>query len=137
MNTKGKFLFFGLLWALILVVSPVLPQMQIEVLAADETIKVEDSLFYTALKEGLSPTSTVKCDDKNQTITLDMANITKINIQKSMQMTQNDKDILEKLFKNCTNLNFLCIRYCNLEGVKFSALNDRGSLKRMHLLNTG
>lgn len=137
MNTKGKFLFLGLLWALILVVSPALPQMQIEVLAADETIKVEDEQFYKALKEGLSSTPTVKCDDQNLTITLDMASITRINIQKSVKMTQNDKDILEKLFKNCTNLDFLCIRYCNLEGVKFSALNDRGSLKRMYLLNTG
>ena len=145
MNKKRKVLFLGLVAALVLIVSPLFPQMQTTVSAAGTsrtTLTIKDEKLYQYLMEycfasHLSDNggALISKDDSSRTITLDMEKVTLIKIMPVDMTKDNSMDILKILAAGCKNLEKLYLEGCNLASFDFSTLADKQKLVRVYLVN--
>ena len=145
MNKKRKVLFLGLVAALVLIVSPLFPQMQTTVSAAGTsrtTLTIKDEKLYKYLMEycfasHLSDNggALISKDDSSRTITLDMEKVTLIKIMPVDMTKDNSMDILKTLAAGCKNLEKLYLEGCNLASFDFSTLADKQKLVRVYLVN--
>lgn len=111
MNAKSKVLFLGIIAALILVVSPLFPQMQTEVLAAEAseiTIQVENKELYEYLvKYCSSKEYSFKEDGSSRKITLNIDKVSEIEIKDVDLTKDNSSDVIKELVKGCDKLKRL------------------------------
>lgn len=145
MNKKRKVLFLGLVAALVLIVSPLFPQMQTTVSAAGTsrtTLTIKDEKLYKYLMEycfasHLSDNwgALISKDDSSRTITLDMEKVTFIKIMPVDVTKDNSMDILKTLAAGCKNLEKLYLEGCNLASFDFSTLADKQKLVRLYLVD--
>lgn len=145
MNKKRKVLFLGLVAALVLIVSPLFPQMQTTVSAAGTsrtTLTIKDEKLYQYLMEycfasHLSDNggALISKDDSSRTITLNMEKVTLIKIMPVDMTKDNSMDILKTLAAGCKNLEKLYLEGCNLASFDFSTLADKQKLVRLYLVD--
>lgn len=108
-----------------------------------QVLTIEDATFYDSLKSCLSPynldnkDAMLKNDDGNQTITLDMAKVKRLEIARVDMTKNNSGEIVEELLRNCNQLNFLELRKCNLDTVDLSFINYGESLTGLNLIDCG
>lgn len=147
MKTKSKLLFWGLIIFLIFSVCPLIPGMQKEALAADTseiTIQVENKALYEYLRDNcfqaeswVNRNALVSKDDENQKITLNVENVKVIKIIMLEKMKEgNFSDILQKLIRNCDNLEEVHLKDCNLSSFDFAPLNGKKKLSKLYLVGT-
>lgn len=140
MKAKRKLLFMFLV--LVIMFSPMLPWMQTTALAQEtQTLTIEDKKLYDSLKSCFESYildnrgAMVANDDETQTMTLDMQKIETLKISDADMTRENSRDILQTLFRNCTNLRSFHLNGSDLSGVDFSSLSQRESLKRLFLVD--
>lgn len=114
---------------------------QTTVLAAEQTFAIDDKTFYDNMKKCLTTRTQnigalLDSDDDNQTIKLDMEKVGEIKIEDVDMTGGNSKNILETLFRECTNLKVVNFKDCNINGISFSDLNNK-ALTEMYLVNCG
>lgn len=137
MNTKRMILSIVLVLAVIAGLT--LPQARTTVLAEDiQVLTIEDKTFYETLKNSLNKYDQMalqNTDDEKQQITLDMEKVTVIEMG-LYQSTVDDnfKNTLETLFRECTNLEYLKLKKCNLNGIDLSVLDSRKNLRNLSLV---
>ena len=142
MNTKRK--LTSLILALAVIVGSIQPAADVSVVYAADgvlTLTVENKKFYDYLvKEAITFVTNndgalVAHDDQAQTITLDMKKLKYLQI-KGIDLTKdNSMEVFLRLIRECTNLESLGVRNCDLSGFDFSVLNGNENIKYLYLVS--
>lgn len=108
--------------------------------AADNVteLTINDGVFYDRLVNGgIKPKEAIKSKDGKK-ISLNMSEVTNIEINFSkVEMTDENKQILETLFTGCTGLTFINLSDGELKDVDFSGLSGKTGLTTMYLYHCG
>lgn len=124
--------FISVIAVFAFIMIPMLLGLPTTVFAAEETLTIDDEKLYEALKTCLGATYTandgaiVASDDTAQTITVEYDNVRVIDLKSVNMSSGSSKEIIEKLFLNCTQLHSVYLDSADMSGVDFSGLNNRG-----------
>lgn len=136
MNRKRTILSILLIFAIF--ASPVLPHRQTTVRAEKmQTFTIESESLYKSLKDGIKMEqgASVKKDDVNKTIQLDLEKVTEIHLLLDRADRDNDqyKEILSILFRDCTNLQTLKLKNCDITERELAVFDNRKSMTSLQL----
>ncbi len=136
MNTKKAIL--PILLVIALLVSPVLPYRQTTVRAEKmQTFTIESESLYKKLRDGikLEQNASMDKDDANKTIRLDLEKVTEISLSLNNEDKKDGqyKEILSTLFRDCTNLQILKLKNCDIREGDLSVLDHRESMTSLML----
>ena len=132
MNRK----IISIILVLLLITNPLLPWIKAKTVSAEKvrTLTISDETLYNRLKSGIIPTSAIKnSNDSAKTIQLDMEAVTVIQISLSSVDITANRDTIEALFSDCTNLESLLLCYGNLSTIDFSGLRNKTSMTYLSL----
>ncbi|MBO5073334.1 MAG: Ig-like domain-containing protein [Eubacterium sp.] len=136
MNTKKTVL--SILLVIAILVSPVLPYRQTTVRAEKmQTFTIESESLYKELRDRikLEKNASMDKDDANKTIQLDLEKVTEISLLLSDKDKKDGqyKEILSTLLRDCTNLQILKLKNCDIREGDLSVLDRRESMTSLML----
>lgn len=139
MHIRRKLLSMVLVLAILL--PPILPWVQKTALAkAEQTLTIDDPTFYeklvTCLKSKENPGAWISQNDQSHTITFDKDCVKELDIRE-VNITEDNHtlSILQTLIRDCTSLEGVYLKKCNLKEFDFSIFDQKESLKYLYLVN--